>query len=468
MENANEGIVVGQDGFIKFANPKMQDILGYSEEELTSHPFIDFIHPEDREKVTKHHLYKLENPEMPETYSLRAIDKGGNVKWIENNGVGINWKTKPATLNFLSDVTDRMQAEEQLKQNEAMLQAVFDGILDPVFLVNKNLEVRILNRTAADYYGVSDPQEAIGKLCYQVFRGKSEPCEECQAPSVAANCQYLSYERKGLMDPDRFENVVVYPLTETCGNSGDVIVRVSDITERRLFERQLIQKEKLSSLGVLVSSIAHEINNPNSFVSFNIPILRDYIEEMISIIDEYAVERPPFELCNLDYPEFRKDIFKLITNIENGSLRISTFVSNLRKFSQDENKKSLVCVNLKEAIESVHSICRSKIKSSVKSFVKNITEELPKIYTEPYALEQILMNLLVNAVQASDKNDSWIKLNVTVKNSERKNIIIEVSDNGCGVDEETQLKIFDLFLPPSRKWKGPASVYMYVTLWLRD
>jgi PAS domain S-box-containing protein len=465
VENANEGITVAQDGFVKFANPKMQDISGYSAEELSSHPFMDFVHPEDREKTIKHHLSKLENPEKPETYNLRIIDKGGNVRWVENNGVGIYWNTRPATLNFLSDITDRMRAEERLKQNKAMLQAIFDGILDPLILVDKNMEAKMLNRTAAQYYRITDPQEAIGKLCYHVLKGKSEPCEGCEAPSVSANGQYISYERKGLMDSDRFESVVIYPLKETGGKVGDVIVRVSDITEKRLFERQLIQKEKLSSLGVLVSSIAHEINNPNNFVSFNIPILRDYIEEMIPIIDEYAVEHPEFELCNLTYPEFRQDIFKLIVNIENGSGRISTFVSNLRKFSQIKYKKSLIWVNLKDVIESVHSICHSKIKSSVKSFVKNIPENLPKIYTEPYALEQILLNLLINAAQAADKHDSWIKLNVTVNNGEQEHIGIEVSDNGCGIDGETQLKIFDPFFTTKSQAEGTGlGLYVCHTL----
>jgi signal transduction histidine kinase len=213
---------------------------------------------------------------------------------------------------------------------------------------------------------------------------------------------------------------------------------------------------------VLVSSIAHEINNPNNFVSFNIPILRDYIEEMMPIMDEYVDEHPQFELCNLTYPEFRKDIFKLIANIENGSFRISTFVSNLRKFSLNEYKKPLVLINLREAVESVHSICHSKIKSSVKSFFKNIPQDLPKIYTEPYALEQVLLNLLVNAVQAADKHDSWIKLNVSVENGEREHIIIEVSDNGCGIDKETQLKIFDPFYTTKSRVEG-TGLGLYVS-----
>jgi signal transduction histidine kinase len=267
------------------------------------------------------------------------------------------------------------------------------------------------------------------------------------------------------MDPDRVERIVLYPLRKTSGSPGDVIIRISDITERRLLERQLIQKEKISSLGVLVSSIAHEINNPNNFVSFNIPILRDYIQELIPIIDEYAAGHAELELCHLTYPEFRQDIFKLLDNLEHGSDRISSFVSNLREFTQDQDKQPRSWVDLEDVIERVLSICRSNIKNAVKSFIKNVPAHLPKIYTYPYALEQILMNLLMNAAQAADKRDSWIKLNATADDGGQGNIVIEVSDNGCGIDEDTRPKIFDPFFTTKSRLEGTGlGLYVCHTL----
>lgn len=370
-----------------------------------------------------------------------------------------------SNTHLRQEIDIRKQAEKQLRYNETMLQKVFDGILDPLILIGKHMEIKIMNRASAEYFGIAQREDSIGRICYEELKCESETCDECRVPMAISNGQNITVERNKPADPDRYEKIVIYPIEEDGGLIGSVIVRIVDITERKLFERQLIQKEKLSSLGVLVSSIAHEINNPNNFVSFNIPILKDYIEEMMPIMDEYAVAHPQFELCNLTYPEFRQDIFKLIVNIENGSGRISSFVSNLRRFSQNDYKKHLAWVDLKDVIESVHSICHSKIKRSVKSFVKNIPPELPKIYTEPYALEQILLNLLMNATQASDKHDSWIRLNVTVNNGERKHMSIEVSDNGCGIDKETQLKIFDPFYTTKSQVEGTGlGLYVCHTL----
>jgi signal transduction histidine kinase len=145
------------------------------------------------------------------------------------------------------------------------------------------------------------------------------------------------------------------------------------------------------------------------------------------------------------YPEFRQDIFKLLDNIEHGSGRINSFVSNLREYSQIKERSPRNWVDMNTIIEKVLSICQSKIKKSVKSFVKTIPESLPKIYSNAHVLEQILINLLVNAANAADKRDSWIKLNVNVNKNWADHIIIEISDNGCGMDEETRRKIFDPF-----------------------
>ncbi|MBT8366640.1 MAG: hypothetical protein KJP23_18265 [Deltaproteobacteria bacterium] len=134
------------------------------------------------------------------------------------------------------------------------------------------------------------------------------------------------------------------------------IIRITDITEAKKFERRLIQSEKMASLGVLVFSIAHEINNPNNFVSFNIPILREYLENVFPLVDDYARGKDNFELCNVAYPEFRRDLFKLLDNIENGSRRISFFVTNLREYSQGGANLAFSWLDMALMIDKVLSI----------------------------------------------------------------------------------------------------------------
>lgn len=117
VENASEAIIIAQDGMLKFVNPKAMEISGYSEEELLSRPFVEFIHPDDREKALDLHLKMLNGEETLLTnYQLRIIDKQGNIRWIETNAALIKWQGNPAALNMMRDITDLKKAEEE-KEN---------------------------------------------------------------------------------------------------------------------------------------------------------------------------------------------------------------------------------------------------------------------------------------------------------------------------------------------------------------
>ncbi|MEN2985492.1 MAG: PAS domain S-box protein [Thermodesulfovibrionaceae bacterium] len=114
VENAGEAIVILQDGMIKYANPKAIEKSGYTEEELLSKPFTEFIHPDDRQIAMELHLGVLkEGKEHPPNYPLRIIGKQGNIIWVEVNAALVTWEGKPAELNLIRDITDLKKAEEE-------------------------------------------------------------------------------------------------------------------------------------------------------------------------------------------------------------------------------------------------------------------------------------------------------------------------------------------------------------------
>ena len=353
-------------------------------------------------------------------------------------------KLAGTTEKLKLEVAERRQGEEQIRRSQIMLQAVFDGISDPQIMLDRNLVVKMLNRPAAQYYQV-EPQDAIGKPCYQACRGRPMPCEGCKIPSAVLSGQHVTFEQKSTVDPDRFEQIVIYPLREKKVEQGAAIVRISDITEAKLMQRQLLQSEKMASLGFLVSGVVHEINNPNHFITFNIPMLRDYLKELIPIVDDYGKEYQDFELFGMPYPEFRKDIFELLDQVEHASSRIKAIVSDLSQFARRKEKDEPRLVDMKGVLEKGVAICRGKIEGMVKFFEVNIPEDLPSIWTDPEAIEQVLINLLINAAQAADKEDSRVRVSVALGNTWRDHLIIEVIDNGCGMDEETTKKVFDPF-----------------------
>jgi len=372
-------------------------------------------------------------------------------------------RVEKRTAELQKEVIERKRAQKELLKSKTMLQSVFDGISEPLLLLDRNLTVKILNKAAIEYYGTND-RDVMEKPCYQVFKGRSGPCEDCNIAPTVLEGRHGDFERKGIISPDRLEQVVVYPVEAKSGENGSAIIRIKDITELKVLERQLIQSEKMASLGVLISGIAHEINNPNNYISVNIPILKNYLDFMMPIVDEYAQKHPDLEIFYMPYAEFREDIFELLDNVQHGSMRINSIVKDLKVFSAANKEKKIEKIDLKPIIEKVVSFCSSKISRSVKIFNVHVPENLPEVPIESQLLEQILVNLLINAAQAFNEHvveNSMINLSVYMDNVKENQLIIEVSDNGIGMDENTQKRIFDPFFTTKLLEEG-TGLGMYI------
>jgi len=361
-----------------------------------------------------------------------------------------------------AEIAERVHAEASLRHSQKILKAVFDGISEPLVLLGGDMRMKIINKAAADYYGLSEDSVIIESKCHQMLRDSAAPCPDCEVPTAISNGKDMQFERKGFMDPERLENVFIYSVKIENGKNENLLLRISDITEQRLLEKQLIHNEKMTALGLLVSSIAHEINNPNNFISLNIPVLKNYITEMLPIFDTYYKDHPDIEICNMSYTDFREDIFKLLENVQHGIDRIGTFVSNLKDFGQLRAKIKEEWIDLNLVIEKAVSLCRGQLKERNKTFITNIPENLPQVWSDPFVLEQILINLLVNAIQAAEHSDPRIELSVAVHSNWLQHIILEVKDNGCGMDEKTIQKIFNPFFTTKLSAKG-TGLGLYVT-----
>jgi PAS domain S-box-containing protein len=358
-------------------------------------------------------------------------------------------------------VTRRERAERRLKHSQQMLQKVFDGISDPLVLTDAQMQVQMINRAAQDYYGLTSTAELAGLPCYRLLPAKAEACITCPIPEAVAAGRPADFERQGFQDAERTEKVVIYPLDDTRDNRGGAVIRIQDITDEKAMERQLIQSEKLASLGTLVSSVAHEINNPNSFISFNMPILREYLEAILPITDAHAATRDDLELFNMPYGEFRSDLLHMIDNIEHGSQRINAVLSNLREFSAARPSIAFKPVALSPLIDKALALVGPKLRNTVKKLDIDLPPDLPEVYTDESALEQILVNLLVNAAQAADKSDAWIRLKARSGNDSDTHTILTVSDNGCGMTEAVQANIFAPFFS-TKLTEGGTGLGLYV------
>jgi len=183
---------------------------------------------------------------------------------------------------------------------------------------------------------------------------------------------------------------------------------------------------------------------------------------LMPIVEAFAQKHPDLEIGNMPYAEFRKDLSNLLDNVTHGSKRISDFVSNLKEFSQVKDRIEEDWIDLNSVIEKVLSICRVQLKKKVKTFIANSIENPATVWSDPYALEQILLNLLTNAAQASDKKNSRVELSAQIRDSWLDHTILEVKDNGSGMDERAIQKIFDPFFTTNSD-AGGTGLGLYIT-----
>jgi PAS domain S-box-containing protein len=446
-----------KDWSIEFFDEKIESLTGYGVLEFHSRnlKWYDVIVKEDI-PVLKENFIRALKTDNTYVREYRIKTNSGKILWIQDRGHIVC--DRQGQVEYISgvffDITDRKKQEEQLQKSEKLLQTVFDGISDPLVLLDESLKVRILNHAAMRYFQIEKSGYINSLCCFEGLMGKSAPCEGCQVPELVARRKSSSFERNGVMNPDKLEQITIYRFDEKDPKFGGALMRIHDITEARLMERKMIQNERLASLGLTVSSITHEIANPIGAITFNAPILQDYIKAMISIADKYAEDLQDLELFHMSYPEFKEDALEILENILHASKKINTTVTGLRRLVTKKERLQKQWFNVKPVIERVAALLRIEINQHVKVFEINYSENLPEIYSDPNMIEQILINLLMNAAHAADKKDSRIILDASPGNSWKDHLVIKISDNGCGMDPETLSRIFNPFFSTKAPGQG--------------
>jgi PAS domain S-box-containing protein len=419
--------------------------------------------PEDQ-RMVKNALRGL-SPNNPLIHlEFRTERPDGEIRWMQWTNRAI-YDGAGALVEHQAvgrDITERKQSEQQIQESRNMLRSVFDGISDPLFMVREDMTLIMLNRAALQFFGASQYRDMIGASSLEFFLGRyGEEATHLVRAGIAEQGP-ARYELTTTEDPSRYEEVFVYPVLAGGEDRCTAIIRITDRTKQRLMERELIQSEKLASLGLLISGIVHEINNPNNFISFNMPILRDYLQEILPILDEHAARTPFFEVQGMVYAEFRTDVLKLLENIEHGSVRINTTVAKLKEFARKKDEKGVRSILPTGVVERAVAICHTQIRKTVKTFDVEVEQDMPEMFSDPDAIEQPLINLLINAAQAADKPDSYIRLRVRRENSGKGKLVLEVEDNGCGMDSKTVSRIFDPFFTTKEEGLG-TGLGLYIT-----
>ena len=234
------------------------------------------------------------------------------------------------------------------------------------------------------------------------------------------------------------------------------------LKELKATQAQLIQSEKMSSLGQMIAGIAHEINNPINFVQGNIEPLKEYFEDLLELIKTYQTEYPNPSTAvvkkqeEIDFDFLLEDLHKLLGSMNLGAERVHEIVQSLRYFSRLD-EATVKDVNIHEGIDSTLLILNHRIKHEV-TVVKKYGD-LPLVRCFPAQLNQVFTNIIVNALDAMfEANCDRKKIKIVTRVIENNQIQIIICDSGPGIPREIRKKIFDPFFTTKPVGKGSGLV----------
>ncbi len=443
VENANEAIFVVQNGIFKLANTKVTEITGYTIEELNAMPRGSIIHPDDRDRVMGYHERRLRGEEVPNTYELRIIDKQGNLKWLERHVALITWEGQPAGLVLDTDITERKRVEEALREGEERYRLIAENTRDVIITTDMDLKVTYISPSVR-YLGDRTPEEVLATpldklltpaslkeatkvLREELGRARTQPAEPGRSRTL--EMEVIRKDGSTLWAEAR-----VSFLRNAEGQPVGLIGVLRDVTERKQAEEERKQLElkaqiasRLASVGEMAAGVAHEINNP------------------LTGIVGYA----QLLMSRQDLPE---DVKKDLKIVNDGAQRVAGIVQRLLTFAR-QVKPERRQVNINQLIESTLALRAYSLRTSNIEVITKLDPYLPDTIADPGQIQQVLLNLIVNAETAMKEVHRRGRLTITTRKADSI-IEIKVKDNGHGIKPGIMDRIFDPFFTTREAGEG--------------
>lgn len=325
---------------------------------------------------------------------------------------------------------------------------------------------------------------ASHRYCYAVDKGNDELLSRFNEglAILRKTGQYEAIYNRwlGVLDPDRvhwrtvakYAAVVVVPLVLLLGAFAlwsrtlhrQVALRTADLTrevterkhaeeELRRNQQQLVQADKMAALGILVSGVAHEINNPTGLILLDLPKLKRAQTDAARILDGYHAEHGEFRLGGIPYSDMREEIPRILDEMQEGAKRIKRIVSDLKDFARMDETGDVAPVDLNAVASTALRLVDSTIRATTTRFQVSLGEGIPMVRGNPQRLEQVIVNLVINACQALPGPERGISVS-THYNGSLQSAVLRVQDEGSGIAPEHLNRLTDPFFTTKRDSGG--------------
>jgi PAS domain S-box-containing protein len=332
-------------------------------------------------------------------------------------------------LGFFREVQEKIvelrRSNRELEARRHEVQAILDGISDVVAVVAADYRVRSVNNSFYELFSAEAPE---GTRCFELFHGRDEPCADCvHRKALAANqvCRESTIIR--IDDRNRQFDITASPLRDAAERPTDIILVMRDVTLEKQFQAKYHHAEKMATIGLLAAGVAHEINNPLASIQGFAQGLHRRMEALSAAIED---------------PELREDVAEYVDIILKECRRCSDIVQALLTFSPRKDA-ALSHIQLNPLVENVLRILHHRLKYAAEKVVElDLEPHLPEIRGNPAELKQVILNLVLNALDALDGSGT---IQIRTRIADARSIALDVADDGCGISPEDQPKLFEPF-----------------------
>ncbi|MDA8430480.1 MAG: PAS domain S-box protein [Geobacteraceae bacterium] len=410
-------------------------IMNLSREEASPEALTNLIHPEDRDAAM---ALLRQGTEHGTTYEIehRLLLKDGTSKWVYTTvEPSVNIARQVVKLyGTTQDISERKKDEVRLRNKKNELQAIFDAVNDGVIVFDHNGSIQHLNHICPQFF----PEEVLaGGGCRDVFHPDVAFSPHNCPVELALHGERVETSLVSVREGHntRYIDITANPIKDELGEKTRALVFMRDVTLKRLHEMQLIQTEKMSSIGVLATGIAHEINNPlTSVAGYAEALLRRFRDEP-SLGTDNRLD---------DFPKYLEVIVR-------EAYHCKGIIGSLLNFGR-KSDGLIGTVNLNGLLLEILELLKHQPNYREMEVVATLKENIPAILGDPSGLRQVFMNLLINACHAI-KDGGRVEISSTYSDKERA-ILVQVSDTGCGIAHDVIDRIWDPFFTTKEVGKG--------------
>ena len=444
INSATEAIIVAQDGIFKFVNPKGEELYGRSQEELASKTLDQFIHAEDQEMVRDRHERRLKGEKLPTTYPFRIITKAGETTWVDLNVTPFSWDNRPATLCFMTNINDKKQAENALKESEDKYRSIIESVEEGYYEIDFQGNFVFLNESLERIFGRPE-SELIGRFIGD-FTDKANRKIGIDA---FAEVYETGNPRKGfeweISHKDggkKYVSASVSLMADSKGNKKGLRGIIRDETHRKKAEEKLkTYTEKLRTTNIELDEAIQVAENAtkakSEFLANMSHELRTPLNAIIGFSEQMT--EPDFDLEKLG------EYTKIIENSGKHQLRVVNEILDISKIEAGKLELEKIPFNLDSILKDVQSTGRMILKSRNKSdvvFNVNYQDSISDyIIGDPTKFRQVLLNFLGNATRFTKKGS----INIDVRLRDEKTLECYVEDTGIGIPKDKLDTIFEPF-----------------------